>query len=260
MGQFKANSFKFDGIDSRMFSLSVVNINNDGNISNFGKRNTISEEDGVGEIPVFYGIKGGCQELTLELFKCDKEGNPLVITDNDKREISRWLFKNCYKPLECNGLIYYCICTDGNLWSNESGMGYFEIKMRMSSPYAYSPIMYKPVTVTNEKTIEVYNKSTVCENIYPDIEFLLMNESTSIKITNLTTQQVIEFNGLEKQDNIYVYNDGVKQVISKLDATRNIFKLFNKEWLELTYGKNIIKIECESCKFNLLWQNKIYLY
>ena len=260
MGQFKANSFKFDGIDSRMYSLSVVNINNDGFTSSFGKRNTINEEEGVGEVPVFYGVKGECQELTLELFKCDSEGNPLVITDSDKREISRWLFKREPKALECNGLIYYCICTDGNLWTNEASMGCFEIKLRMSSPYAYSPIMYNPIYVTNSKTIEVYNKSTVDESIYPDIEFLLMGNSTSIKITNMTTGQVVEFSGLEKQDNIYVYNDGVKQIVSKIDAKRNIFKLFNKEWLELVYGKNIIKIECENCKFNLLWQNKVYLY
>lgn len=259
MSQFqKYYDFIFDGFNSRG-RFMICSRGSGDNLSQFGASRSINEEEGIGDIPVFYGVKSECPTLEISISKVNN-GEISPFADDDLKELSRILFKKDYRALIINGLIYYCIFTKGEMWSAGRGEGVITLSLRLNAPYAYSSIMNNPVRVINTKTIEVYNKSTVCEDIYPDIEFLLGGDSTSIKITNMTTGQIVEFNGLEKLEHVYVYNDGLKQVISKSESTRNIFKLFNKEWLRLVYGKNIIKIECENCKFDLIYQNKIHLY
>lgn len=259
MSQFQRYyDFIFDGYNFAG-QYMICSKGSEDNLSQFGANRSINEEEGVSDIPVFYGVKSECPTLEISISKVNN-GEISPFTDDDLRELSRILFKNEYKPLILGGLIYYCIFIKGEMWRAGSGEGVISLNLRLNAPYAYSPIMHNPIRVVNSKTIEVYNKSTVCEDIYPDIEFLLGGESTSITITNLITGQVVNFSGLDKEEWVYVYNDGLKQIVSKKTPTKNIFKLFNKEWLRLVYGKNVIKVECENCKFNLLWQNKIYLY
>lgn len=259
MSQFKTDYFRFNNVYSERYNLQIVNINNDGNTSQFGLERSINSEDGISKTtPIFYDTSQSCPSLEVELFHCDREGNPMPINDEYLKEISRWLFKSEPLPLECNGIIYYGIFTKGTRWISGK-FGYFTLTFEMSSSVAWSPIMNNPIRVVGEKTIELFNKSTYYEDICPDIEVELL-QGNSIKITNLTIGQIIEFNGLENNEKFRVYNDNIKQVVSLIDGKRNLFKLFNKEWLTLVYGKNIIKIESIDAKINILWQDKILLY
>lgn len=227
--------------------------------SQFGNSRSVVEDEGVGDIPVFYGIKNECPTPEFSITKV-RNGNIAPFTDDDLKELTRLLFKNTHKPLLINGLVYYGIFTKGSNWRVGSGEGIITLNFKLASPYAFSPIMLTPVQVIGSKTFDVYNKSTNDDLIYPDIEFQLQGESAAITITNMTTGQVVEFNGLDKGEWVYVYNDGVKQIQSKIDNKKNLFGLFNKEWLKLVYGRNVLKVDCEKCKINVIYQNKIQLY
>lgn len=259
MAQFKSDYFRFNGISSERYNLMIVNINKEGHESKFGLDRTINEEEGVSKTtPVFYGDSQSCPPLDIELFHCDRQGNGLDMNDVWLQEVTRWLYKAEPLPLECNGIIYYGMFTGGTRWVSGK-IGYLTLTFQMSSSVAWSPIMLNPVRVMGEKTIELFNKSTYYEDIYPDIEAELL-QGNSVKITNMTTGQVVEFNDLENNEKFRAYNDNVKQVVSLIDGKRNLFKLFNKEWLRLVYGRNIIKIESTDTKVNIIWQNKILLY
>ena len=84
-------------------------------------------------------------------------------------------------------------------------------------------------------------------------------------ITNYTKMKIngipiMVFNNLDDCEHIYVYNDNMKQMVSKLDSKKNIYSKSNKEFLKLSYGKNRIKITCEEAQVKLIYQNKMNLF
>lgn len=259
MAQFDRNLwFRFNGFDSRDRYMICTRGSGD-RTTQFGADRSINEEEGVGNIPIFYGIKDDCPTLEVSITKV-KNGNVTSFTDMELIELTRILFKKEYKPFECDGLVYYVIFTKGSNWRVGSGEGVITLNMRLSSPHAWSPIMMNSIRCINEKVFDVYNKSTYDEYIYPDVEIKMLGESSSIEIINLTTGQSVEFNNLDKGEHIYIYNDQMKQMVSKLNSKKNIYSKSNKEFLRLCYGRNRIKIITNDAKVQLIYQNKVHLY
>ena len=114
-------------------------------------------------------------------------------------------------------------------------------------------------TELDTKQFDIYNKSTYDNFIYPDIEIKIL-KGNDITIENLTTGQLVKFNDLDDCEHIYIYNDNMKQMVSKLDSKKNIYSKSNKEFLKLPYGKNTIKIMCEEAQVKLIYQNKMNLF
>lgn len=259
MSQFKSDTFIFDGVSSDLYGLKIVNVENDGFKSMFGTDRGIDEDDNFGNIPIFYGIRESCPEFQIELTRVDVNLNVLPINDSDLRIIGKWLFKKEYKPLEVNGLVYYVIFTKGTRWDNGSNMGYLNLTIRMSSPYAYTPIMNSYHTIKGVKKIDLDNISSYDEDIYPDVEFELF-EDGDFKITNMTTKEIFEFKDLLKGSKINCYNEGLKQLIDKEKTNDNLMSKFNKKWIRLVSGKNKIKIESKNAKVRIVYQSKMNLY
>ena len=145
------------------------------------------------------------------------------------------------------------------MWRVGSGQGVITLNMRLSSPHAYSPIMLDSVRCSEEKIFDVYNGSTYDDFIYPDIEIKML-QGNSIKIENVITGQVLEFTNLDNNEHIYIYNDNMKQMVSKLDRKKNVYSKSNKEFLKLPYGRNRIKITCELAQVKFIHQDKINLF
>ena len=258
MAQFDRNLwFRFNGFDSRGRYMICTKDNGD-MISQFGINRSINEEEGVSSVPVFYGIKEECPSFEMSITKVTDD-RIAPFTDIELAELTRILCKKEYKPLEIGGLVYYVIFTQGSLWRVGSGQGVITLNMRLSSPHAYSPIMLNSVRCVEEKEFDVYSKSTYDDFIYPDIEIKML-KGNNIIIENVTTGQIVKFEGLDSGEHIYVYNDNMKQMVSKLDSKKNIYSKSNKEFLKLPYGRNKIKITCEEAKVKLIYQNKINLF
>lgn len=258
MAQFDRNLwFRFNGFDSKGKYMICTKGNGD-LTSQFGVNRSINEEDGVGDVPVFYGVKDECPTLEMSITKIVND-EIAPFTEIELSELTRILCKKEYKAFECGGLVYYVIFTQGSLWRVGSGQGVITLNMRLSSPHAYSPIMLDSVRCSEEKIFDVYNGSTYDDFIYPDIEIKML-QGNSIKIENVITGQVLEFTNLDNNEHIYIYNDNMKQMVSKLDRKKNVYSKSNKEFLKLPYGRNKIKITCEEAKVKLIYQNKINLF
>ena len=258
MAQFDRNLwFRFNGFDSKGKYMICTKGNGD-LTSQFGVNRGINEEDGVGDVPVFYGVKDECPTLEMSITKVVND-EIAPFTEIELSELTRILCKKEYKAFECGGLVYYVIFTQGSLWRVGSRQGVLTLNMRLSSPHAYSPIMLDSVRCIDEKQFDVYNKSTYDDFIYPDIEIKML-KGNNITIENVITGQIVKFEGLDDGEHIYVYNDNMKQMVSKLDSKKNIYSKSNKEFLKLPYGRNKIKITCEEAKVKLIYQNKINLF
>lgn len=259
MAQFDRNLwFRFNGFDSKGKYMICTKGNGD-LTSRFGVNRSINEEDGVGDVPVFYGVKDECPTLEMSITKVSNKDGIEPFTDSELMELTRILCKKEYKPFECGGLVYYVIFTQGSLWRVGSGEGVITLNMRLSSPHAYSPIMLDSVRCSEEKIFDVYNGSTYDDFIYPDIEIKML-QGNSIKIENVITGQVLEFTNLDNNEHIYIYNDNMKQMVSKLDRKKNVYSKSNKEFLKLPYGRNRIKITCELAQVKFIYQDKINLF
>lgn len=189
-------------------------------------------------------------------------GNGLKIAEDDLFELNRILFaKDDIGVLENNGKVYYGhFVGDSSIWMNSAKQGYITLSYELASPYCYSPIMLNPVRISESKRIEIFNKSNASEKMYCDIEFELLDDSSSINITNLTTGQVLEINNLELNEKATIFGDS-REIISKVDDTRNLFKLSSRNFkaLELIYGKNIYEIKSSSAKIKIVYQNELGL-
>lgn len=240
----------------------VVSVGGSDNNRKFGISASIERQDSVGAVPLFIKRNKELPSIDVQLFKCDNMGNGLKITDNDLFELNRILFaKDDIGILENNGKIYYGhFIGDSSVWMNSAKQGYITLAYELCSPYCYSPIMLNPVRISESKRIEIFNKSNASEKMYCDIEFELLDNTTSITITNLTTGQVLEINNLEVNEKATIFGDS-KEIISKVDNTRNLFKLSNRNFkaLELVYGKNMYEIKSNSSKVKIIYQNELGL-
>lgn len=240
----------------------VVSVGNSDNNRKFGVSTSIEREDSVGAVPLFIKRNKELPSIDIQLFKCDNMGNGLKITDDDLFELNRILFaKDDIGILENNGKVYYGhFIGDSSVWMNSAKQGYITLAYELCSPYCYSPIMLNPVRISESKRIEIFNKSNASEKMYCDIEFELLDNTTSITITNLTNGQVLEINNLEVNEKATIFGDS-REIISKVDNTRNLFRLSNRNFkaLELVYGKNMYEIKSNSAKMKIIYQNELGL-
>lgn len=239
----------------------VVSVGGD-NDRKFGLNISTEYEDSVGDVPLFIKKKKERPSFEIQLFKCDRIGNPLPISDIELSELSRMLFaKEDIGILENNGVVYYgCFTGESISWRNSGRQGYITLNFELASPMAYSPIMLNPIRVKESKVIEIYNKSTASENIYCDIEFCLLDNTDSLVIKNLVNGKTLEINGMEINEKGNIHSD-TREIVSNIDSDRNLFHLSNRGFkaLELRYGRNMFEVKSKDCKIKFIHQNELTL-
>ena len=126
----------------------------------------------------------------------------------------------------------------------------------MLSDRMYSRIMNDSIRVFEIKNVDIYNKSTVGNSIFVDLDIKVISGNT-FKITNLTTGKSFELSDIDENEKIYVYGEE-REIISKTNENKNIFKLYKGDFkaIELMYGRNTLKIE-GNCKVNIIRQNEL---
>lgn len=252
---FHSLDFRFDGINSKNLKLKIVSVDNSKKNSQFGVEQEIVEDNST-NIPLFLGVKRKCPTIPITMMKMNDFGNAESFTDKELDNICRWLFQDEYKPFiswDNTGIIYYVIFTKGDSFYNCAKEGYLNLEMRLNAPHGYSNQLINFHQVTDKKVIELHNGSNINTIVYPDIEFELLGDNRNLKITNLSNGDFMEFEGLEKNEHAYVYNDGIKDIMSKVDKNRNLFKNFNKKWISMRYGKNRIEI-IGNCRIKFISQ------
>ncbi|MGV2640145.1 hypothetical protein GNF86_01645 [Clostridium perfringens] len=257
--QFRKFYFEFDGKKSKDRNLKMVVIDNKSEEDKFGVEQEIIEEDNGTDTPLFLGIKRKPQSLKISIMKMNKYSRPLPYTDKELDEICRWLFKKEYKPFipwDNTGMVYYVIFTKGTDFFNCAKEGYINLEMRLNAPYGYSNLFNNDYRIKGEKVIDIYNGSDIDNFIYPDIEFELRDNSTDLTIKNLSLGETMEFNNLVSNDHIMIYNEGLKDMVSLKDKSRNIFQHSNKQFIKLQYGLNRIQVK-GNCRIRFLYQYPI---
>lgn len=261
MGQLRGWTITYNGINSERFDLYLCEMNN-GKTRSVGYQQSVETEDTGRDVPIFKKLKRTTPSFEVQLVKLSKNNIPLKITEEDMFHINRWLFSvNTNKTLmvDCSNVVYYGVFTKADIWQNEGEQGYLTLTFQMASPYAYSTINNSEFYVRGSKTLTLSSKHNASQFNEVDIEFVLDEGETSLTIENQTTGQTMQFFDLnETCRHVYVYNEGMKHVISRTNGSINMLNKFNKVFIHLDYGNNIIKIT-GSGKVRFISQAKILL-
>jgi predicted phage tail component-like protein len=239
-------NFKYDGIDNDYYGVSLVRVSSGLTEFNFGVNRNIIEEKLKGKNPYDFGNDEEPISFTLTIAKIDQ--NDLKWSLENRKDISKWLFQEDYKPLifEDNPeIVFYCRAIKGQRFDNCSKEGYIDIEMRCNAPYVYSNPTTIAYDLTNksEQIITINNISNVDDFYFPEVEFELTGTTTGFSIINNTDKgREFKFTGLTPLEIVYTNNE-TRNIISSLEST-DIYRYdnFNKNWLRLLCGENILKI------------------
>lgn len=260
MAQFKNIGFTFDGVSGEDLGYFIVNTGSD-NGAVMGTSRTIQEEETNNFAKSFQGVKYNAHTFEITIAKVKKNGDASPITEEDIFFLNNWLLKpNDYRIFishQNRDILYYAIFTEATDYLNGRRQGYIKLKMRLSSGCSYSTVAHHAHKVAPNHTIEIYNKSNVEDYAYPDVNFITRFESNNgIRIINQTLGETMEFWNLPPNHEFMCYNEGLKQVVCVTNGELNLQPLFNKKWLRLAYGRNVIRIE-GTCDIDIFFQNKI---
>lgn len=260
MAQFRNVGFTFDGINAEDLGYYIVSLDSK-NSSVLGTNRTIKEEDTNNFAKSFQGVKYNDFTFEITITKANKN-KALPITEEDIFFLNNWLMKpedyRIFISHQNRDILYYALFTEMSDVRFAQRTGYVTLKMRLSSGCSYSTVAHHQYTMEHYKTIEIYNKSNVGEYIYPDVNFITNHASgtAKVKIENQTLGEVMEFTSLPSGIEVMCYNEGLKQVVCVSDETINLRPNFNKQWLRLAYGRNVIKVT-GNCTIDIFFQNKI---
>lgn len=259
MAQFRNVGFTFDGINAEDLGYYIVSLDSK-NSSVLGTNRTIKEEDTNNFAKSFQGVKYNDFTFEITITKANKN-KALPITEEDIFFLNNWLMKpedyRIFISHQNRDILYYALFTEMSDVRFAQRTGYVTLKMRLSSGCSYSTVAHHAHRVAPNHTIEIYNKSNVEDYVYPDVNFITRFESNNgIRIINQTLGETMEFWNLPPNHEFMCYNEGLKQVVCVTNGELNMQPLFNKKWLRLAYGRNVIRIE-GTCDIDIFFQNKI---
>lgn len=257
MAQFRNIGFTFDGINAEDLGYCIVSLD-EKDSSILGTNRSIQEEDTNKFAKSFQGVK--YNELTFEINITKVQNQKAVpITEEDVFFLNNWLMKpeeyKIFISHQNRDILYYALFTEMSDVRLAQRKGYITLKMRLSSGCSYSNVMHHQYTITTSKTINIYNKSNIEDYAYPDITFTTKAQG-NITITNKTLGETMQFTNLPQNVTVSCHNEGMKQVVCDSDPTLNFRSNFNKQWLRLAYGRNVITVT-GNCEIDIFFQNKI---
>lgn len=260
MGQLregKTMKVVIDGVDLSMNGFYLIT-NDDAFQFNFGlKQSTVKTNTNSFRPPQVKGVKRECPTFTFTLTKLSYGTEmPLSITDDELSWLGRLLYKlNEEISIECNGKLCEGYVLDSNdSWLNTYNQGYINVTFEMSSPYFYSSIISNERVVLDDYTLNVYNKSNVNEDVYPN--FVINNiNATEITIRNINGKSMT-ISGLKPNTVYKVYNEK-RSIFNDSDFRDNVYTGFTGDWISLRYGKNTFKLSSNGrLEFKILHRNK----
>ena len=239
---FVSTEFIYDGVYSKDMGVDLVSVTNGATKTLFGYNRNIDKEM-IGDI-VFTPKGYSYSPLTFTITIAKINPDDLDWDFKTKTELIRWLYQEDYKPfisLDNPEVIYYCKAVgEGERYDTGHQQGYATIKMECNSPYAYTPTyLYEWDKEYETNIIEVNNLSNVTTYYYPEIEITF--NSTEVSIVNLSNAgQIFKLENIDIGETIYV-NNKMKRILSSNEKNR--LSNFNRGWLELVQGANLLQVE-----------------
>lgn len=242
--------FIINGIKSIDIDVdNAVLIRTDSQISRqvIGNKDIVEEKIPYNDLPIFIRTEKSPIEFDLMVSFLDKE-----FTTDKLIKLGYIFAKDKYVPFQSVDypeIQFYVIAKSINLVTYGSFKGYYQIHMRTNAPYAWSlPQIYTfdLSEITSPIIKEIDNKSNVTnaygENYYyPEVYIDLKSTSTGFTIKNLSDcGRETTLTSLSLNESIVLNRNNLRQVESSSTTPR--LSNFNKNFLRLSYGKNLLQI------------------
>ena len=247
------------------FGLHFITIDNDSNWGNgIVSSLNINTDDSLNDIPLIKEIKKECIEISFKMMPFDDLGKPKIVTDSYIREVSRLLCGTKeVRELRIGDYLYYGFFTSINRVYKTEKIAYFECIFKMVSPNIYSIRMLDEVGVDNgTASIQISNRSTGSEFLYPDIIIETQSKCNFIEIINGNDNSTFKLSDIPKNANIYFYGDNINQLEDRnKDTNIDYFNKWNLVNLKLVYGINNIQLSSDGqCDIEIVFQNELSLF
>lgn len=242
-------AFVFDGIPCETYDLMMYDIGNqDEDITVRGDMTIEDETVGDDWRPFFYGTRPG-EKLEFDMYfgvNIRRVDEGKFLDRWELAEVTTWLTgHDSYKWLyidqpDANLYGYRCILS--NLQVTRYGSVPWAIKVHVTcdSPYAYLETKNMTFTVNGEKTVEIYNESSLNKPYYPKLT-ISRSSGTAFSVKNAQDNDkgpaFTDIPGSVTQ--IMIDNDNC--VIENNQGV-NLYSGFNFQFLRLMRGYNNIKI------------------
>lgn len=249
---FDAIYFTYDGLHSSTYGLELVDFDESSHTDITVLTPVLNTVKPKG-LPRFFHNGVTYEEVTQHQYNIISR---TPIGEELKREIMRWLVgRDSFKKFEIHqdgfdGYYYQCVFTAINIIYINGMCHGFSVTGNFDSPYQYgSPTS---ITITGngtEQTITLLNKSDILDDYtYPIVEFTptsVIGSGTNaidISIVNTTDDdnRAFMFSGLALNDKITIDNE--IKIIKSTTKSEKLSK-FNKNWLRLKHGQNILVIK-----------------
>lgn len=237
----EATFFTFDGISSEDMGVQIASPNGGLFEDIFLPNRRISETVVRGRKPYFLRVDEEPLSFPLTFFIYDWKNRDNI------RAITRWLFKDYYKPLYFNtnpNRIFYTII-EGNstLFHNGLKEGYVTLNIRCDSPYSYSPVQTLKGIESRASNSE--NKKTILSEsdmpIKPVYRVFKRGGNGDISIENETTSQILTLSNLQDNEEIFIDCNNEEIVSSLENVGVYRYKDHNDVWTEFAIGDNYLK-------------------
>ena len=257
LGERKTMRVVINGVDMTTKGFYLITTDDAFKFAYGLKQSTIKANTNSFRPPQIKGRKRECQTFTFTLTKLSYGvGVPLTITEDELRWLGRLVYQlDDEVSIECNGRMCLGTVLDSeDSWLNTYNQGYINFTFETSSPYFYSPIISNERTVVGDYSLNIYNRSDVNEEVYP--EFLIKNvNATEITIKNINgkSMTIKEL----KPNTVYRIHNEKKSVLNVSDYKDNIYANVTGDWISLRYGKNIFNINSNGrLDLKILHRNK----
>lgn len=260
MAQFIDSSyFRFNGVSSDMFGVSIVTTDSNNTERIFGVNKTVQTQDGIGDKKLYIDEKNNTYSFPVEIMRLNSWNDVLPMSKKEYDRIIGWLMIKGVGKLEVDGLIHYGKFVSATEFHNPHRQGIIKLEFESICPYAYTPIMTSNIKVVGEKIIELENKSNLNDKVYLDIHIEKHRNVGSVEILNLKNGRKFKVKDMEVGEVVRILGDGVLEVESLTIPTKNMFKsLEYNSFPYIDYGVNRIKI-IGDCRLKVEYQLPVAL-
>lgn len=253
--------FEFDGIKSSNMGVHIVRPDGGrGEVPIWSSSSISSTQDKKRNYVNSYMVEREVLSFTFNIMLMDTKGIPKPWTPEEISRISKWLIHDTYKELRFGNnpdKLYYAIVVDAQpLYTTHEG-GYMEITMETNARHGWSDIFIGEYDCTKEQINEIVINAphNVNEYYYPEVEVMMYGD-TELTITNISDRgHETNIKDLLESENFYMDCE-IKQIKSGVPM-RNLFANFNRNWVRLKYGENILRVNGK-CKIIIKAQYPVF--
>ena len=258
----QSEHFIFDGVSSEEIGLYIIRMDK-GFISNayVGEKKIKSEIKSNRVESLMQGVAHYVIKFDLEMVLLDDNKELREWTPVARQEVAKLLFKDRYCSFQSAddlGKVYYGMFTNAQQIFTMNGTGYLKLSFTTNAYTAWSNVLNHSFNFWNNdasgRIIEIINESNIGKKYKPKIEIEMLEEEGLIdaefKIFNISNNNK-EFSFKDLRFDEVISVDNMNGIIkSSYPININPYDNFNKQWFELVYGVNKLKI-FGKCKINI---------